>query len=227
MGAHTKLKLISTHPEAGNIKTFVFETGGLEWLAGQNQAYILPQAGETEAENERWFTISSPPSAGTINISTRISDSAFKQALNALQPGDMIERHTINGDFTWEDESDTPVVLVAGGIGVTPFHSMLLERHAVGKSLNATMLHFNRDDQVPFQAEFEQLLEQHPELTITYVTGEPVSAEKILELAPQVKEQVTYLSGPEAMVMAVGDELRKQGVNVKQDEFPGYNETNF
>jgi ferredoxin-NADP reductase len=223
---HTKLKLISTHPEVGNIKTLVFETGGLEWVAGQNQAYILPQAGETEDENQRWFTISSPPSAGTINISTRISDSAFKQALDALQPGDMIERHTINGSFTWEDESDEQVVLVAAGIGITPFHSILLERHAVGKSLNATLIHFNRDEQIPFQAELEQILEQHPELTIRYVTG-PVTAEKILELAPQAKEHVTYLSGPEAMVMAVGTELSKQGVTVKQDEFPGYNEKNF
>lgn len=226
MGTTSKLKLISSHAEAGNIRTFVFEADGLEWLAGQNQAYILPQAGETEAENERWFTISSPPSSGTINISTRISDSAFKQALNALKPGDSIERHTINGDFTWEDESDSPVVLVAGGIGVTPFHSILLERHAVGKSLNATLLHFNRDDQIPFQAEFEQLLEQHPELTIQYITG-PVTAERILELAPQSKEQVTYLSGPEAMVMAVGTELKKLGVTPKQDEFPGYDEKNF
>lgn len=223
----TKLKLISTHPEAGNVRTFVFETGGLEWLAGQNQAYILPQAGETEFENERWFTISSPPSAGTINISTRISGSAFKQALNALQPGDSIERHSINGDFTWEDdESDAPVVFVAGGIGVTPFHSILLERHAIGKSLNATLLHFNRDDQIPFRAEFEQLLEQHPELDIRYVTGS-VTAEKILELAPQARERVTYLSGPEVMVMAVGAELKKRGVGVKQDEFPGYDEKNF
>lgn len=222
----SQLKLISSHAEAGNIRTFVFETGGLEWIAGQNQAYILPQAGKTEAENERWFTISSPPIAGTINISTRVSDSAFKQALNALKPGDSIERHSINGDFTWEDESDVPVVLVAGGIGVTPFHSILLQRHALSKNLNATLLHFNRDDQIPFQAEFEQLLEQHPELTIQYVTG-PVTAEKILELAPQVKEQTTYLSGPEAMVMAAGAELKKHGVIAKQDEFPGYNEKNF
>lgn len=227
MGAHTKLKLISSHPEAGNIRTFVFETGGLEWLAGQNQAYILPQAGKTEAENERWFTISSPPSSGTIAISTRISDSPFKQALHSLQPGDMIERHSINGDFTWEDESDTPVVLVAGGIGVTPFHSMLLQRHAVGKSLNAALLHFNRDEQIPFQQELGQLVEQHPELTVQYVIGEPVTADKILELAPQAVTQVTYVSGPEAMVMAVCSELNKRGVTTKQDEFPGYDEKNF
>lgn len=226
MSEHTKLKLISVQPEVGNIKTFVFETGGLEWLAGQNQAYILPQAGETEAENQRWFTISSPPTAGTINISTRITDSPFKQALNALEPGDTVECHTINGSFTWEEETDAPVILVAGGIGITPFRSILLERHAVGKSLNATLLYFNRDNQIPFQAELEQLVEQHDELGIHYVTG-VVSAEKIVELAPQVKEHVTYLSGPEPMVMAVGAELAKRGVAVKQDEFPGYDENNF
>ena len=49
------LKLISSRDEAGNVRTFIFETNGLTWIAGQNQGYILPQAGETEAENQRWF----------------------------------------------------------------------------------------------------------------------------------------------------------------------------
>ena len=108
----TTLKLLSSKNEAGNVRTFHFETGGLSWMAGQAQAYVLPQAGETEAENQHCFTISSEPSEGTINISTRISASAFKQALNALSPGDTIERYGIEGDFIWEDEPSDPVVLV-------------------------------------------------------------------------------------------------------------------
>ena len=47
----TELKLISSHPEVGNIKTFIFETGGLGWTAGQYNTYILPQAGDTEELN--------------------------------------------------------------------------------------------------------------------------------------------------------------------------------
>ena len=44
------IKLISSKPEAGNVMTFVFETGGLSWVAGQYQKYILPQAGTSQAE---------------------------------------------------------------------------------------------------------------------------------------------------------------------------------
>src|SRR5680860_1207837 len=128
----TTLKLISAHDEVGNVRTFVFETGGLEWIAGQNQGYVLPQAGATKSENEHWFTISSAPSEGVVNISTRISESGFKQALNALRPDDEIQTHSLGGDFTWE-EVDEPVVFVAGGIGVTPFRSILVGRKAQGK----------------------------------------------------------------------------------------------
>ncbi|HET7629746.1 MAG TPA: FAD-dependent oxidoreductase [Candidatus Saccharimonadales bacterium] len=220
-----KLKLLSVSQEAGNVKTFRFDPGGLNWLAGQNQGYVLPEAGDTEAENERWFTISSAPSEGTVNISTRVSDSKFKQALDALRPGDEIACHDLGGDFTWED--DQPVVLVAGGIGVTPYRSMLMERHTAGKSLDAHLVYFNRTDEIPFQAELEQLDQNHPELKVTYVVGEPISVDKIMELAPEAQSRLTYLSGPEPMVETVGADLKAQNVDLKQDWFPGYDRTNY
>jgi ferredoxin-NADP reductase len=220
------LKLLSSYPEVGNIRTFVFEAGGLTWLAGQYQTYILNAVEGKEAEKKRFFTIAAAPSEGEIHISTRVTESKFKQALNAMQPGDTIEAHNIEGDFTWE-ETGEPVVLVAAGIGVTPFRSILLERHALGKPLNATLVHFNREDAVPFRTEFEKLAAEHPELTLNYIVGQPVTAEAILEIAPSASSQVTYLSGPEPMVDAVGDELKKHGINLKQDWFPGYDETSF
>jgi ferredoxin-NADP reductase len=90
------------------------------------------------------------------------------------------------------------------------------------KLLNAFLLHFNRDDQIPFKAEFENLRESHPELELRYITGKPITAAAIVEQAPESKERTVYLSGPEPMVDAVGEELQKQGVNLKQDWFPGY-----
>lgn len=221
------LQLISSKAEAGNVRTFIFEAGGLKWVAGQYQKYILPQAGETEAENHRWFTIASAPSECVIYISTRISDSAFKQALNALVPGDTIQAHSLEGDFTWEEETIEPVVLIAGGIGVTPFRSILLERHAAGKALNATLLYFNRTDEIPFREEIEALARNHPEFTHMPIVGEQITADTILERAPQVNDKTFYLSGPEPMVESVGNELKGLGVNLKQDWFPGYNEENY
>lgn len=223
----TKLKLLRTRPEAGNAKTFVFERDGLDWVAGQYQKYVLPQAGSERKDNQRFFTISSAPTEKTINISTRVSDSAFKTVLNKLQPGDTIETYGPEGDFVWDKETKRPIVLVAAGIGVTPYRSMLLERAASKLPLNAALIYFNRDDEIPFLDEFKKLAAEHSEFKLLPIVGERVSAERILELAPQAKDGTLYLSGPEPMVETIGEELKKKGVILKQDWFPGYTAENF
>ena len=216
----TVLKLISSHHEVGDVYTFVFEANGLEWLAGQSQGYILPQAGDSEAENQRWFTIASAPSEKVIHIATRISSSTFKQALYTLKPGDSIQTYDLGGDFTWEEVSDMPVVLVAGGIGITPFRSILIERAAQGKPLNATVLYFNRTDAVPFKDELQTLATAHPELHLHIIINQPINAETILASEPQAQQRTVYISGPEAMVESVGAALRSYGISVEQDWFP-------
>ena len=220
-----KLKLISARGEAGNVRTFIFDTGGIKWIAGQSQGYVLEHLGSSEDVNQRWFTIASAPSEGEIHISTRVTQSTFKQALNTMKPGDEIQAYGLEGDFTWE--GDNYVVLVAGGIGITPYRSILVERNAAGKPLNCTLLYFNRDEQVPFRAELEALAENHPEMRFEIVIGEMITAESVLAHAPEAKERLTYISGPEPMVEAVGEALRNKGVEVKQDWFPGYDEKNF
>ena len=221
------LTLVRSQDEVGNIRTFVFDTGGATWQAGQYQTYELPQVEDDDnpKAKKRFFTIASAPSEGEIHISTRVSDSQFKQALNSLQPGDTIEAHDIEGDFLWQD--DEMAVLVAGGIGVTPYRSILLERAANGKPLNAHVLYFGRDDDFAFRGEFDGLMATHPELIIDYIVGESITAESIMRHAPEVKSTVTYISGPEAMVDAVGEELKNSGVNLKQDWFPGYDEATY
>lgn len=223
----SELVLISSHDEVENVRTFVFEGANLEWVAGQSQAYVLPQAGETEEENQRWFTISSAPVEGTINISTRISASPFKKALNSLKPGEKITTHSLGGKFVWEEDDESRVTLVAAGIGITPFRSILLQRSATDKSLNATLLYFNRTSGIPFQKELEHLAQKHPEFQMQLIVGEPVTPEKIFILSPEYRQQIVYLSGPAPMVSSLGTVLKEAGVTVKQDRFPGYDELNF
>ncbi|OGL37130.1 hypothetical protein A3E49_00695 [Candidatus Saccharibacteria bacterium RIFCSPHIGHO2_12_FULL_49_19] len=225
--AKTSVKLLSAHDEAGNVRTFVFETGGLTWVAGQNQGWVLPHEGETNDDNEHWFTVSSAPSEETMSISTRVSDSKYKQHLNSLKPGDTIEVYEMGGDFTWEDEPSEPIVMVAAGIGITPFRSILLEREHNGKKLNGTLLYFNRDDNVPFRELLEELAKKHPEFKYQVIVGERIAGERILELAPQAKDQTVYLSGAKPMVLALAEELEKKSVKTKQDRFPGYDESNY
>lgn len=222
-----KLKLLSSHDETGNIKTFVFEAGDTLWTAGQHDTFVLEQAGADKALNRRWFTVASAPSEGKIWISTRISDSPFKQALNRLKPGDTIDAQGFAGRFIWEEDSPAPVVLVAGGIGITPFRSILLEREARGKPLNATLLYFSRDEHIAYRKEFDRLAQAHPEFAVRYLIGEPITAEKIAELVPLTPETMVLLSGPKGMVDTVGDALKTRGVALKQDWFPGYDEQTY
>lgn len=220
-----KHKLIRSYDEIGNIRTFVFEANGETWQAGQYQTWELEQVEGDDKAKRRFFTIAAAPSEGEFHISTRVSDSPFKQALNALRPGDAIETRNIEGDFVWD--ADEPVVLVAGGIGVTPYRSILHERAARGKALDAHLLYFGRDENFAFRAEFDQLVEAHPELKIDYIVGESISADSILAHAPEATAKTTYLSGPEAMVDAIGEELQARGVALKQDWFPGYTESTY
>lgn len=223
------LKLISSRPEAGNVHTFVFESSGETWIAGQSQGWSLPHLGGDESVHERWFTVSSAPSEGTMNISTRVSQSLFKQALHSMKPGDIIETHDLGGDFVWEEEPTTghEVVLVAGGIGITPFRSMLVERDAVGKSIAATLLYFNRNDEIPFDGLLTELSDRHPEFRYVPIVGTPISGDAILDRVQVAQGLTVFLSGPEPMVESVGTELKSRGIHVRQDWFPGYNEQTY
>ena len=220
------LRLISSHHEVDNLHTFIFETGDLTWLPGQFQAYVLPGAGTEAKENERWFTISSAPSEKAIHISTRISESSFKKTLKALEIGEEIHAHSLGGDFLWESAGDR-VVLVAGGIGATPYRSMLLERKALGLPLNATLLYFNRSNEIPFEKEFEKLSKENPEFVIKSIIGEALTADKILEIAPESKVESLYLSGAQPVVKSVAADLKNHGINAKLDSFPGYSESTY
>lgn len=221
-----QITFVGSEPRPGNVKTFHFQKpDGFTFSAGQYQTWKLGE-GKPNDDQAHWFTISAAPSSETLDITTRVTDSAFKQKLNSLQPGDMIEVEKVEGDFTWEGDED--VVLIAGGIGVTPYHSILVERAHQGKKLNATLIYANRNDQIVFRDEFDALAAQHPELKIHYLIGEQLTADRLLEVAPEMRERVTYLSGPEPMVDAIGDDLKSNGVtDLKQDWFPGYTETTY
>jgi len=211
--------------EVSNIKTFVFEKADLSWIPGQYQAYTFPQLGDDTNVNERWFTIASAPIEDEIHITTRVSDSKFKTALNALKEGDTINVHGLGGDFTWEDDKE--VVLVAGGIGVTPFRSMIAERAKTNKPIPAILLYYGRDENFAYHNEFDAIAAEHPEFTVKYLTGNSVTVGSIITEAGDIKNTTVYLSGPESMVDSIGEQLNSMNVSLKQDWFPGYDSKNY
>jgi ferredoxin-NADP reductase len=209
--------------EGGNAVSFILEPEKpVNWEAGQYISYEIP--GLPPSNDERTFTISSAPYEKHFQITTRITDSTFKQQLNNLKPGTELEADQVGGDFTWVD-TNRPIIFVAGGIGVTPYHSILKQRAHDNKPLTATLLYANRDDNLVFKAELDKLAATHPEFGIHYVIGEQLNAQKMRKLAPQLNESLIYLSGPESMVDSFEEQLSALGIpkdQLKQDWFPGY-----
>lgn len=220
----TQLKFKRSFDEIDNIKTFVFEKD-TDWLPGQYREYILPSAGESDDDSHRWFTVASAPSENEIHITTRMSGSKFKNALDALNPGETIEAKDAEGDFVWDN--DDAIVMVAGGIGITPLRSMVVERQNAGRPINAKLLYYGRDENFAFRDLFDKLAADNDGFSVEYIVGEGVSADSILEHAPDAKEKTVYLTGAEPMVESVGEVLKGRGVALKQDWLPGYDDKTF
>jgi ferredoxin-NADP reductase/YHS domain-containing protein len=200
------------------------------WTPGQFIRVELPHDNPDDEGTKRWFTISSTPHDGYIQITTRVTDTTFKQALSALPVGGTINLvEQPDGDFVWQ-ESDKPLVFVAGGIGITPFYSMLKARGHSGQSVLATLIYNGRTDELPFKAEFDEASKRHPEFHVHYVIGEQLTVNKLTRIVPELALSEVYVSGPEPMVEALGEQLRASGIsdqNLHEDFFPHYNKDTY
>jgi len=223
-----RLQLTNTTDREGDVKEFAFQAPqGFTWVAGQYMHYVLTHDADDRGI-ERWFTISSAPSENEIRITTRINhehSSSFKEKLQALRPGDEIEADGPEGDFVIQDPTRN-YLFVAGGIGITPIRSMLVEAKAQGVQLNATLLYANRNEAIPFRDELDSLQMQNPSLKVEYIVSpDQLDAAKILETAATIDNPLIYISGPKPMVKSLKQQLLDAGVekqNLKTDNFPGY-----
>lgn len=224
-----KLTFKNIKDEVGNVKTFVFEPEApVRWTPGQFIHYTLPHQNQDDRGDERWFTISSAPFEKDIHITTRIFDehSSFKQQLLQLKPGDTIETDEPDGDFTYGGESQN-YIFVAGGIGITPFRSIITELDHLGKDFNIELLYANSDAKnILFEDELEAIATQRSGFNIHYFIGDNVIDENVLaDYMKKFDNPIFYVSGPEPMVEAFEKILTGLGVskeNLHFDYFPGY-----
>lgn len=200
------------------------------WIAGQYMSVELPHENPDGKGTKRWFTISSAPYEDIIQITTRITDSSFKHALAALPVGGELnlldEPH---GKFVWQD-TDKPMVFVAGGIGITSFRSILRQRAHEGLPLTVELVYGNRTDDIVFKEEFDRYAANDPHFKVQYVVGEPLTAAKLAELVPHLNDSVVYVSGPAAMVKVLNAELTAAGLpeeQLKGDFYPAYTAKNY
>ena len=228
-----KLTFVGSEKREADVTTFRFKPEeAVTWRAGQYLYYTLPHDNPDDRGIKRWFTIASPPSSGEVRITTRIVEgqqrSTFKETLNNLKPGDTVEAEAPEGDFTVDDPARA-MIFIAGGIGITPFYSILAEASANGQTLHVHLLYANRTDEIVFRAELTKFQEQNPDLKIDYIVQPDKLDDAKLQAAVQAEENpLIYVSGPEPMVDSIAEQLVGLGVSedsIKKDHFPGYQPT--
>lgn len=189
-----------------------------------------------ERDNRRHFSINnSPNEKRVITITTRLSDSGFKKTLNELQIGDEVELGPIAGAFVLPEDKSKPLVFIAGGIGITPFMSMLRYLKEEGNPYNITLIYSNRNQaSTAFLEEIKDLGLKIKDMKLILSMTEDeewmgekrrVDANFIKEYFPNVNENYYMVVGPPAMTETVQKSLMDAGVeidNIKVEKFTGY-----
>lgn len=234
------LTLINKIEEVSNVTSFVFKPDtNVDWKAGQYMKYILDDPNPDERSTIRYFTIASAPHEKNLILTTKFvpdDGSTFKKDLKNLKIGSRIQAEGPWGEFTTDDPQKQYVFIsegkklcfIAGGIGITPFRSILLDLDHNNLPINVVLLYANRDQNIIYKEELEKLLLNHPNFKIHYfIDPQRIDQQTIRTTNYELLTTNYYISGPKPMVQAMKDMLVGTGVpqdQIKQDFFPGYEE---
>ena len=112
---------------------------GFDFIAGQYNRWTLPITATDGRGSSRFFTISSSPSEKDfLVVTTKIIQSDFKKELLKLHENQEIKIFGPMGQFILDENSEKEHVFLAGGIGITPFHSMIA--HEAEKNSNKKLI---------------------------------------------------------------------------------------
>lgn len=231
-----QLPLISHKTVARQTIEYIFEKpSNFHFIPGQYGGFTLINK-ETNMPVTRRFSLLSAPDESVIRMTTRIQPSPFKDALIALQPGDTIKFAGPTGAFTLHDDISVPAIFIAGGIGITPFYSMI--NHAKHLRSQRPMTLFYGNNTALDAAYFDELTHyanehasfsffpifQNPEPTWQGEKG-VITASLIDNCIDCKQKAIFYVCGSPAMVQAIQRALIELDIsteNIKSEDFPGY-----
>jgi ferredoxin-NADP reductase len=210
---------------------------GFAFKAGQAINLALVDPPETDAKgNSRTFSVASAPGEESVQVATRMRDTAFKRVLGSLAAGAEVKMRGPMGNFTLPDDASRPVVLLAGGIGITPFMSMLRHEDREGSRRERVLFYSNRSEfDAPFLGELQRLARAGSGLRLVARITENAPApgtwggiadpELLARELQGVASPLFYLAGPPGMVGALRKALGAMGAAadaIRTDEFYGY-----
>ena len=222
---------------AADTYDFVFSTPHrLAFQAGQYLEWTLPVGHSDNRGNRRYFTVASAPTEGEVRLGVKFyrKPSAFKRTLSDLAPGDTIHAAQVAGNFTLPSDAKKKLAFLAGGIGITPFRSMLQYLIDEGEARPIVVLYGCEDQDDIAYGDVLDAAERKLGIRTVYAVARGarrgqypgyIDARLVKAAIPDYRERIFYISGPQAMVKAMRHTLTEMGVHrsrIKTDFFPGF-----
>lgn len=219
-------------------RTLSFEPGQyLEWTLGNVQGNSQNSKPDNRG-NRRTFTIASSPTEDTIQLGVKYYEpsSSYKKNLKKMKVGDSMFAGQLAGNFTLPADVSKKLVFIAGGVGITPFRSML--KYIIDTNEHRDIIVFYtvlHSDEIAYKDILKQAatvgirvipIVNNPVKDTTWKgkTGR-LDREVITKEVPDLSERTFYLSGPQGLIENYQSMLRHMGVHrsrIETDYFSGY-----
>jgi ferredoxin-NADP reductase len=213
---------------------------GFEFKAGQSVDLTLINPAETDGRgNTRPFSLASAPFEKDLMITTRMGNTAFKRIFNSLPLDTAIKMEGPFGNLTLHNKPDRPGVLLAGGIGITPFRSMVLQAAHDARPHELYLFYSNRrPEDAAFNDELREVETQNPKFKLIGIMTEMeksslpwngerehVSKAMLERYVANLQNAMFYIAGPPDMVATINKTLNGAGIDdddIRSEEFSGY-----
>jgi ferredoxin-NADP reductase/Na+-translocating ferredoxin:NAD+ oxidoreductase RnfD subunit len=223
-----------------SVRDFVFTTNQkFNYKPGQYMEWTLPHENPDNRGSRRYFTLASSPTEDNLRLGVKFysKSSSFKHAMWSMEPNTPIAAGQLGGDFILPDDTTRKLAFIAGGIGITPFRSMLKYLIDTEDKRTVTLIYSERDpDDFAYHDVLKSSWKQLKTKVIYTVTGHAtdlpsgvrkgkITTTMIAEEVPDYMDRLFYISGSHSMVSSIKASLRSLGVadhNIKIDFFPGY-----
>jgi ferredoxin-NADP reductase len=235
------IRLLSRVEVAEGTMAFHFEKpADFAFKPGQCADITLPEPPETDAEgNARAFSIASSPFENQLMFVTRMRDTAFKRSLKQVPLGAEMMITPAMGSLTLHKNSAKAAVFLAGGIGITPFLSILRQADHDRLPHQLHLFYSNRrPEDAPFLETLQSLEKSNPNFhlicTMTQMpksgktwAGETghIDKEMLSRHLANLQGPIYYVAGPPAMVNGLREMLVNASIDeddIRSEEFAGY-----
>jgi ferredoxin-NADP reductase len=228
---------IQTSPDT---RDFIFNPQiRFAFAPGQYMEWTLSHPNSDSRGNKRYFTIASSPTEETVRLGVKFygNGSSYKKALQNLSEQTPVVGAQLAGDFTLPKNQNKKLVFLAGGIGITPFRSMLKYLIDTNQKRDIVLIYSNKiAGEIVYKNIFDEAYKKLGIRTVYTLTDKEhispgwkgnigrIDARLIASEISDFEERIFYISGPHVMVTAYDEVLRGMGVkkqNIKKDYFPG------